>query len=441
MVARNNHIIEVMLVRISYRNPILWAVILSAILFAIPACAGEIYYLSASGTVDNTMYRYLSRGITEAEAAGADAVLIEVDTFGGLVDSATNIRDAILEAQIPIITFVKERAWSAGALISLAGNKLVMAPGSSIGAAETRPNEEKYISAFRSEFQATAELRGKNAEVAAAMVDADISIEGLTESGKLLTLTATEAAENGIADAVATSREAALNAVGIQGRLTRFDKTLSDNVLGWVTHPVVSGLLLAVGFAGIALEVFTAGWGGFGSIALIALGLFFAGHYYSGSASLNLILMFGIGLVLLLVEFFAVPGFGIAGIGGLALILLSVFLAFNNFSAGLAAVTIALLVSIILIMWGFRRLPKSNLWSKLSLGTSLTTESGYVSHQKREDLIGQIGKSLTPLRPAGSAIINGERLDVVSEGGWIERDTEILVSKVEGHRIVVKEVK
>ncbi|NLU25109.1 MAG: nodulation protein NfeD, partial [Clostridiales bacterium] len=240
------------------------------------ALAGEIYLLTATGTVDNSMYRYISRGIAAAEAAGAAALLVEVDTFGGLVDSAINIRDRLLEAEIPVITFVKQRAWSAGALISLAGNNLVMAPGSSIGAAETRPKEEKYISAFRKEFQATAELRGRNPEIAAAMVDADIEIPGVIAAGKLLTLTATEAEKLGIADGVATSREAALNSVGISGRIVRVEKTLSDNIIGWITHPIISGLLLAIGFAGIALEVFTAGWGGFGSVALIALGLFFA---------------------------------------------------------------------------------------------------------------------------------------------------------------------
>lgn len=403
------------------------------------ALAGEIYLLTATGTVDNSMYRYISRGIAAAEAAGAAALLVEVDTFGGLVDSAINIRDRLLEAEIPVITFVKQRAWSAGALISLAGNNLVMAPGSSIGAAETRPKEEKYISAFRKEFQATAELRGRNPEIAAAMVDADIEIPGVIAAGKLLTLTATEAEKLGIADGVATSREAALNSVGISGRVVRVEKTLSDNIIGWITHPIISGLLLAIGFAGIALEVFTAGWGGFGSIALIALGLFFAGHYFSGSASLGLVLLFGIGLALLLIEFFAIPGFGVTGIGGLALILLSVFLAFDSFSAGLAAVAIGLLGTVVLVLVGFRKLPRSKVWSKLALDTSLSTDAGYLPRESRSDLVGQTGTTITVLRPAGTALINDERVDVVSEGGWVEANTPIIVTQVEGLRIVVKE--
>ncbi len=404
-----------------------------------PATAAQIYYLSASGTVDNTMYRYLSRGIAAAEEAGAAAVLIEVDTFGGLVDSAVNIRDAILESKVPVITFVRQRAWSAGALISLAGNKLIMAPGASIGAAETRPNEEKYISAFRKEFQATAEIRGRNPEVAAAMVDADITIPGIAEAGKLLTLTATEAVELQIADSIAGTREAAIHAAGYEGKLTPISKTFSDNVLGWITHPLVSGLLLAIGFTGLALEVFTAGWGGFGSMGLIALGLFFAGHVYSGSASLNLVLLFAVGIILLFIEIFVLPGFGITGIGGLALILLSIFLAFDNFSAGLAAISISLLVSTILILYGLKKLPRSKLWSKLSLGTSLSSEQGYLPRQDRSDLIGQIGKTITTLRPSGTAEINGERVDVVSEGIWIDPDRPIIVTKVEGPRIVVRE--
>ncbi|MBO8125810.1 MAG: nodulation protein NfeD [Firmicutes bacterium] len=408
-------------------------------LLTLPAVAGQIYYLTASGTVDNTMYRYISRGIAAAEEEGAEAVLVEIDTFGGLVDSAVNIRDAILESRVPVITFVKQRAWSAGALISLAGNRLVMAPGSSIGAAETRPNEEKYISAFRKEFQATAETRGKDPQIAAAMVDADISIPDIIEAGKLLTLTAKEAYELRIADAIAGTREAAAHAAGYQGKLIPVKKTLSDTVLGWITHPVISGFLLAMGFSGLVLEILTAGWGGFGSLGLISLGLFFAGHYYSGSASLNLIPMFAVGLVLLLLEFFVVPGFGLTGIGGIALILLSVFLAFNNFSAGLAAVSVALLVSVILILIGFKKLPKSRLWTKLSLGTSLSTEAGYVSRTTKADMVGKAGEAITALRPSGAALIEGERVDVVSEGGWIEPKTKIIVTKIEGPRIVVRE--
>lgn len=405
----------------------------------VSASAAEIYYLSASGTVDNTMYRYLSRGIAAAEKAGAIAVLIEVDTFGGLVDSAVNIRDAILEADVPVITFVRQRAWSAGALISLAGNKLIMAPGASIGAAETRPNEEKYISAFRKEFQATAETRGRNPEVAAAMVDADITIPGISEAGKLLTLTAAEAVELKIADAIAPTREAAIHAAGYEGKLVPISKTFSDNVLGWITHPIISGLLLAIGFTGLVLEVFTAGWGGFGSLGLIALGLFFAGHVYSGSASLNLVLLFAVGLILLFIEVFLLPGFGITGIGGLALILLSIFLAFDNFSAGLAAISISLFISTIFILYGLKKLPRSKLWNKLSLSTSLTSEQGYLPRQARTDLLGRTGRTVTALRPSGTAEIDGERVDVVSEGTWIDADRPIIVTKVEGLRIVVRE--
>ncbi len=150
-------------------------------------------------------------------------------------------------------------------------------------------------------------------------------------------------------------------------------------------------------------------------------------------------LLFGIGLALLLIEFFAIPGFGVTGIGGLALILLSVFLAFDSFSAGLAAVAIGLLGTVVLVLVGFRKLPRSKVWSKLALDTSLSTDAGYLPRESRSDLVGQTGTTITVLRPAGTALINDERVDVVSEGGWVEANTPIIVTQVEGLRIVVKE--
>jgi membrane-bound serine protease (ClpP class) len=174
-----------------------------------------VYIVNIEGTIEPGLASYVKRVVSEAEDAQADAILIEVNTFGGRVDAATEIRDYIIGFPGQSIAYVKGRAWSAGALITLAAEKITMAKTASIGAAETIPKEEKQISALRGEFEATAENRGRDATIAAAMVDADIAIEGLVDAGKLLTLTAQRAKELGFIDLIAVSRGEALAEFGL----------------------------------------------------------------------------------------------------------------------------------------------------------------------------------------------------------------------------------
>jgi len=159
-----------------------------------------VYSVPIRGAIEHGVSAFLARGLREAREAGADAVIIEIDTPGGFVDAALKMRDSIMTAGVPTVAFVNTRAWSAGALIAIACEDVGMKMGGSMGAAETRPKEEKYISAMRAEFEATAEMRGRDPKIAGAMVDADVEIPGLIERGKILTLTAKQAKDVGYAD-------------------------------------------------------------------------------------------------------------------------------------------------------------------------------------------------------------------------------------------------
>ncbi|NLM38619.1 MAG: nodulation protein NfeD, partial [Firmicutes bacterium] len=231
-----------------------------------------VYVIPVYGEIDLGLAAFVKRSITSAERAGA-AVLLEINTFGGLVEAATEIRDAVIRTRVPVMSYVSDRAWSAGALIALAAPHIAMAPGSSIGAAEPRPMDEKTVSAIRGEFEATAERAGRDRRIAAAMVDADVEIEELSPKGKLLTLSAQKALEFGYADVIAASRSEALEQFGYTTvRVIEMELGWAERVARLVTNSTVSSLLLTLGFLGLIFEIATPGWGVPGTVGLISLG-------------------------------------------------------------------------------------------------------------------------------------------------------------------------
>ncbi|MEC9488744.1 MAG: NfeD family protein [Halanaerobium sp.] len=406
------------------------------------ARAEEVLVVQLSGEVNYAMNAELQGAVLEAEKMEADLLLIELNTTGGLVQSAISIKDELFGAGIPTAVLVEGRAWSAGALITLAAEKIAMYPGSSIGAAETRPNEEKYISALKEEFSAVAEARGRDPQIAAAMVDAEIAIPGIIERGKILTLTAEDAQEKGFCDYIVTSRSELLQEMGLAvSRVTAYKPDLKILFVGLITNPVIAGILLLLGLGGLMFEVVLPGFGASGTIGALALVLFFSGFLLVGSTSWILIALFALGLVLLLVEFLVIPGFGITGLGGLAAIGLSIFLSFPNPGLAIYALAITAVGLAVLFLFALKYIPESKIWtSRISLPLSQRKELGYVAPRERKELIGKTGKTITILRPAGTALISGGRVDVVSEGGFIERDREVEVVAVEGSKVIVREV-
>ncbi len=400
----------------------------------------KVYILPIEGAIEPGLAAFVARILREAEENNA-AVVLKVNTFGGRVDAATNIRDLIIRMDMPVIAFVSERAWSAGALITMAAPKVAMAPGSSIGAAEPVPMDEKTVSALRAEFESTAERAGRDPRIAAAMVDADIVIEDLVEADKILTLRAVQAVELGVADVLAVTLEEVLEFFDLAD-LPIEEKTpnWSEVLARWITEPTISSLLLTIGFIGLIYEVTTMDWGVPGTAGLIALVLFFGGHMVAGLAGWETVILFLVGMILLMVEIFIIPGFGVAGALGLIGILASIGMAFGSVLSALTSLSIALAAAVLFIAVFWKRFTRSGAWRKLVLATREDKELGYRGPKVYTDLVGKRGVTLTPLRPSGTVIIEGDRYDVVSDGGFLASDVSIIVTKIEGTRVVVREL-
>jgi len=411
-----------------------------------------IYQGIIEGEIDLGLAPYVKRVIEEAEKNNADAVVFKINTFGGRVDAATQIKDAILNSKVLTIAFIDKRAISAGALISLSCVKIVMVPGASIGASTVvdqtgQKQSEKYQSYMRSEMRATAEKNGRPAEIAEAMVDESIVIEGLVDSTKLVTLTSKEAVSYGIADTVLYNLEEALSAFGLENpEIVEVEGNWAENVLRFLNNPIISSLLIMIGLVGMFTEIKTPGWGLPGTAAVIALTLFFGANYILELASIIEILLFAIGVVLLILEIFVIPGFGIPGILGVILVIGSLFLglisdfpivSWELIEDAIIQLATVFIITGVLIFVLSKILPQSSFFNKLILVDEIKEQSGYSSKETMKHLIGIEGKALTDLRPAGTAILNKERIDVVTEGDYISHDSEIKVIKVEGSKVVV----
>lgn len=399
-----------------------------------------VYSLPIRGEIEPGLAAFIARGLAITERNNG-VLLLEINTFGGRVDAATEIKDLLFKAKVPVIAYVSERAWSAGALIALSAPQLAMAPGSSMGAAEPRPMDEKTVSALRAEFEATAARAGRDPRLAGAMVDADLVIEDLVEKGKILTLSAENAIEWGMADVLATSRHEVLSHYGYDNyELIPLTPHWAEQVSRFITNSTVSSLLLTLGFLGLIFEITTPGWGVPGTGGLIALALFFGGRYVTGLAGFEEIGLFILGLLLLILEIFVIPGFGIAGVLGIVAVMVSVILVFGNIQVALTSLFIALSVSIVAFILLWKRIAKSRFWQRLVLSHNETKADGHSAPADFGFLLGQRGITITPLRPAGTMTIDGTRYDVVSDGGFISNDVLVEVVLLEGTRIVVREV-
>lgn len=402
----------------------------------------EVYLVSIKGTIDLGLSSYVERALEEAVSNKVKAVILEIDTFGGRVDAAIQIRDKIMSLNIPSVAYVKNRAWSAGALIALSAKYILMAKSASIGAAEPQPADEKTVSALRAEFTSTAQSRGRPENLAAAMVDKDIEIENVIEKDKILTLNAEQAIKLNIADNIVLNNEEVLNFLNLRDtKIVHINPNWAENISRFVTNPIVSPLLLSIGFLGLIIEFWTLGWGIAGSMGLISLSLFFGGHIIAGLAGFETIILFAIGLLLLLAEVFLIPGFGLAGIGGAAAILASIFLTFGNMVQATYSILIALGLSIAGFFLLIRFIPSTRAWRKFVLSTEQKKELGYtVGTKDLKRLTGKEGIAITPLRPSGIVEVNGKKLNALTLGEYVDSNTKIKIISVEGNKIVVEAV-
>lgn len=436
--------------------------LVSTLLFAaLPAMSQEpqrvVYVVQIEGIIDLGLAPYVQRVIDTATAEGAAAVILDINTFGGRVDAAVQIRDTLLNSKVPTIAFINKRAISAGALISLAAEKIVMGKGGTIGAATpvqmgqpgaaSQPVEEKTVSYVRKEFRATAESRNRPLLIAEAMVDADVVIAGVTSKGKLLTLTTEESIRLKVADYRADNLQEVLKVTGLEGaEIRQASANWAENVLRFLTHPIISSLLITIAMVGILIELRTPGLGFPGAIGVGSLGLFLWGHWIVKLAGWEELLIAAAGVLLLAIELVFIPGFGVAGVAGILAILAGLAMSmvgpgdtpqFILITTGRVVVSIALALLATLVFMRF--LPRLPFGKKLILDTALTAGQGFESAPVSDHaLLGKTGQATTPLHPAGIAEIEGERVDVVSDGELINAGEPIRVMRVDGNRVVVR---
>ena len=412
---------------------------------------GSVYRVPVSGVIDLGLAPFVARAIAEAERNGARAVVLDIETPGGRIDAAQQIVNSLKEAKVPTYAYVNRRAFSAGAMIALATDGIYMRNGAVMGAAtpvsgagEKAP--EKIVSAMRSEMRALAEARGLDPRVAEAMVDEQIGVPGVVENGRLLTLTTAEAVKLGYAQEVTDWNALMLALRTVGAPVTNAKVNWAEALVRFFTHPLVAPMLLSLGFLGLLIEMKTPAFGLAGVGGVVLLGLFFGSHYLVGLAGWEELMLLAGGLILIAVEMFVLPGFGIAGIAGMLAVLGSIYLSLvthlsseADMSQAAAILSAALLVVIIAGWALLRALPRSGRFTRSGVlhGSNLDRTAGYISNPIREELVGQKGVALTDLRPSGAGQFGDERLDVVSENIWISAGTPIRIVRSEGYRHVV----
>ncbi len=470
-----------------------------------------VYVIDIRTEIGNGLRVYIERGINEAEQANADAIIFDVDTPGGRVDSAVKIIDAIQRVNIPTIAYVNRQAISAGAMISLSCDQIVMASGGTIG--DSAPvsmggdgvkeiESEKVLTYIRGTIRSTAERQGRNPDIAVVMVDKKLvlvklandeivafrpdeyterkdageEMDVIVAEGELLTLTTDEALQYGFVDAQAEilkdllgmyqivridetlkaltkeavmQKQTELGATRVKiitslenATIEEVTVTLADRIVFFITSPMISSLLLSLGVLGIFIEIRTPGFGVPGILGLLCIGLFFGGHTLNQIEAEYAALFFVLGVAFMLLEIFVIPGFGIAGIAGITLMIGSVFYVFGTayeLETAIFWLSSSVLSTFAFAIFAAYLLPKTRTWQNFVLATEL--DSAYQSTTaESESYLGQTGTALTPLRPAGTARIGNKRLDVLTVGDFIARETPIKVVDVEGTKILVEAV-
>ena len=462
----------------------------------------EAFVIPIEGEIDRALMIFIRRGIQEAERAGASTIIFRVDTFGGRVDSALQIATLIggLD-EIETIAYVPATpegtgvSWSAGALISFSCDRIYMAPGTSMGAAapvfqtqqgmEMAP--EKTVSAVRAQMAALAEKNGYPKGIALAMVDMDVELievymdgrlevttstdlpelerqareqelsvekgKVISPAGKLLTLTAGEMERYGVSSATVGDLEALYELIGIPvAEVKALEPSAPDRIVSIITGAAVTSLLVLVGLAALYLEITSPGFGIPGTIAIIAFLVIFLGGALLGTVGSLEIILFLLGVVLLVVEIFLIPGFGVTGISGIVLMIAALVLSrqefviprvpwqWDIFLRNLRNVGFGFVGSLVLLVVILRIFPRTPGLKRLILESNQDTMAGYTvqSLESSALLTGRRGKAITSLRPAGKAEFEGEVLVVETDGEFIEPGSQVEVIEVSGNRIVVR---
>jgi membrane-bound serine protease (ClpP class) len=405
-----------------------------------------IYIVPIEETLEKGLNAFLKRAVTEAEEDDASVIIFDVNTPGGAVDAAAGIGKLLTSTNIKTVSFINNQALSAGAYISLNTDEIYMVPGATMGSAAIIDQAgntagKKAESYWFAAMQSAAKNSSRDPLYALAMADENVHLPELgAEKGKLLTLTADQALEVGYAEGIVKNQDELLKILNLEdAQIKKVDESFAEKLARFITNPIVIPILLSIGSLGLVLELYSPGFGVPGFMGLSALLLFFYGHMVAGLAGYETIVLFVIGLILVVAELF-LPG-GLIGILGFTAIIGSFFLASENIIHMGISILIALIISIVASIFMIKVLGrKMSIFKKIILNDSTNTEQGYVSNVNRVDLLDKQGVTLTQLRPAGKIMIMDEIIDAVSEGAFIQKDQHVKVIKVEGSRIVVREI-
>lgn len=433
-----------------------------------------VYVFPIRDDIAKPSFRIMKEAFAEATAIKADYLLIHLNTYGGLVNIADSMRTRIINTPIPVLCFIDNQAISAGALIAIACDSIYMRTGGNIGAATVVDQTgaavpDKYQSFMRSTMRATAESHGKDTliqgndtiirwhrdpHIAEAMVDPRIAVEGIDDSTKVLTFTAEEAIRNNYCEGLAASIPEVLQKAGITGyELINYKPSGIDRIIGFLLSTVVQGILIMVMIGGIYYELQSPGIGFPLVLALTAALLYFAPLYLEGLAEHWEVLLFVAGVALVILEIFVIPGFGVAGISGIILIIAGLTLslvdntafrfegtdALGQLAKALFTVVISVFLSFTLAILGTKRFAYSKALAGLALDTVQDHKKGYVGiDAKQKEMISKTGTAYTILRPSGLIEINGEIFDAKAEIGYIEKGEKIRVIRDEAGQLYVE---
>lgn len=405
----------------------------------------QLVFIPIKGMIEPGQVSFVERSLDKANRMGAKKVVLDIDTPGGLIDSAKKIKSLVINSEVPVDAFISGEAKSAGVLVSLSAERIYLNPGASMGAAEPIPNNKKILSSWRSDLESAAEARGRNKNIAAGMADRDIVIENVKDKGEILSLSAERAVELGMADKIVQGRNGLLTELalkdGVYYQATEIKPGWGEKLAWWVVNPFISPILLLLGFAGLLAEGFTPGWGVGGTVGIVALGIYFGGHLMAGVTGWLAVFIFLLGLLAIFLEIFVIPGFGMAGIIGMGMVIWGVFLSSTSPVQAVISLSVAALGSVVLLYVMVKVLGRRGMWNRVILGTRLDSQTGYSAPKKGLDKYQDAeGFAVTPLRPAGAAEIMGDRVDVVTEGGFVPAGSPVRVVLIEGGRIVVRPI-
>jgi membrane-bound serine protease (ClpP class) len=406
----------------------------------------KVMVMEIKSEIDPRTNRYVELALSHAEKIKADIVLIEMDTYGGILTDAKEIVDKIMHFKMPVWVFINSDAASAGALISIACDSIYMSPGASIGAATvvTSTGEkapDKYQSYMRSIMRSTAEENGRNPRIAEGMVDEDIVIDSIKQQGQIITFSTSEAIKYGFCEAKVETIEEILARNNIQDYdLIKFELQADDKIIAFFLNPFISGLLILIIIGGIYFELQTPGVGFPLFASAVALILYLVPYYLNGLAENWEIIALFLGLALIAVEIFILPGFGIAGIAGITLTVVSLILIMINNDAfdfqfvpaneilyAVAATLGGMLGGVLLLFAGGSRLSNTRFYKRIALTETQEKDKGFTVSASIESFKGKKGTTYTVLRPSGKVMIDGQIFDAYTRGEFLEKGESIEV--------------